>query len=558
MERKMKLIKYFNENDIRPYRIYCNSDALLKNIFSKVNVVKSFIFFFVIGCLTSNVAYADCVYRSPSEQALGEIVKSFKVMTTNVFGQDVDGVVDFITTSDGTCQDRLREIGEHIRDVREPYDIVGLQEWHTDTAATCNGVVLKNRIDDLYPVSGVNVGEHTMDHYQWAHPKAYDQNDGGLGIISRTKFLWDPYSEDEFGSFTNERHTETENIHQFTPRFNNTGLLHGFSRTAHGFLFARIFLSRNPVIAVDTYVVHLTSTGSGKSKCNLQCKRGMLKQLREGIHKRSANSGYPVLVMGDFNIGGPLDTTDSSKPCVGSDGYRDIMTNLGNPKDLWLEKNPTLSKEEGYTHISGDARKKMRIDFMFVPSDPYLVNSRYEIIHKIPRKINHVQLSNSDHKSVIAELDIRKKPNVDLTNGLVTIQQKSTRRYLDAHEGSNNDFRLVTRPRQNNTTQSWRVTALGGDVFSLRQVSNSRFVDAHDSSSKDFSVVTRPNQNNDTQRWIIKPIGDSLFTIQQKSNSRFMDAYVDSGQDFKVVTRDAQSNDTQRWIIKPLPMVVGN
>lgn len=512
------------------------------------------------GSLSSQVVYADCVYQSPIAESHGALMRSFKVMSINTFGQDVDGLIDFVTTTDASCQNRLREIGEHIRDVRKPYDIVGLQEWHTDTAATCNGVVLKNRIDDLYPVSGVNVDEsHTQDHYRWAHPEAYDQNDGGLGIVSKTKFLWEKYSEDDFGSFWDEDPTETENIHQFTPRFNDTVTLPFYwkvARTAHGFLFARIFLSRNPDIAVDTYVVHLTSTGTGRNKCNLQCKRGMLEQLREGIHQRSATSGYPVLVMGDFNIGGPFDNTDPSKPCKGNDGYRDIMKNLGNPQDLWLEGNRALNREEGYTHISeGD---KMRIDFMFVPSDPYLVNSPYKITHKNPRKIEHIQLSTSDHRAIIAELNIVKKPIIKFRGGIVTIQQKSSQRYLDAHEISSKDYRLVTRTKQQNKTQHWKVSPIENNIFTIQQVSNGRYVDAHEYSGKDFGVVSRPVQNNKTQKWLIKEVASGEFTMQQKSNGRYIDAHEGSDHDFEVVTRPFQKNNTQRWLIKPIPSLINH
>jgi hypothetical protein len=40
-------------------------------------------------------------------------------------------------------------------------------------------------------------------------------------------------------------------------------------------------------------------------------------------------------------------------------------------------------------------------------------------------------------------------------SGVYTIQQRSNGRYVDAHEASNNDYRLVTRPRQDNRTQQW-------------------------------------------------------------------------------------------------------
>jgi len=134
---------------------------------------------------------------------------------------------------------------------------------------------------------------------------------------------------------------------------------------------------------------------------------------------------------------------------------------------------------------------------------------------------------------------------------IVTIQQKSTLRYFDAYE-SNNDFKIVTRPKQNNRSQQWEITPLGNDNFTLRQKSNGRYVDAHENAQKDFSLVTRTAQNNNTQRWIIKGLGNNLFTIQQKSNGRFVDAYESGKGDYDVVTRAFQNNNSQRWLIKPI------
>ena len=88
--------------------------------------------------------------------------------------------------------------------------------------------------------------------------------------------------------------------------------------------------------------------------------------------------------------------------------------------------------------------------------------------------------------------------------GTYTIQQKSNGRYLDAHEGSN-DNSVVTRDRQNNTTQAWILRPLGNNTYTIRQKSNGRYMDAHESSN-DNSVVTRDRQNNNTQRWRIKPL----------------------------------------------------
>ncbi len=128
-----------------------------------------------------------------------------------------------------------------------------------------------------------------------------------------------------------------------------------------------------------------------------------------------------------------------------------------------------------------------------------------------------------------------------------TLQQLSSRRFVDAHVVGN-DFSVVTRPRQNNDTQQWKLAEVDGGAFTMRQVVNGRFLDAHQSSGNDFSAVTRPAQNNDTQEWVFTPIG-GVYEIQQVSSDRFLDAHEHSGADHSVVTRPRQVNDTQRWIL---------
>ena len=135
-----------------------------------------------------------------------------------------------------------------------------------------------------------------------------------------------------------------------------------------------------------------------------------------------------------------------------------------------------------------------------------------------------------------------------LASGTYTIRQKSNNRFLDAHPTAANDFRLVTRPAQNNDSQRWELAPLGA-VYAIRQKSSGRFVDAHDAAANDFRLVTRPPQNDTTQRWVVMPVGDGSSTIRQLSNLRFVDAHEIAGEDFRLVTRTAQENDTQRWLI---------
>jgi hypothetical protein len=53
-------------------------------------------------------------------------------------------------------------------------------------------------------------------------------------------------------------------------------------------------------------------------------------------------------------------------------------------------------------------------------------------------------------------------------------------RFLDAHEIQQRDFNVVPRPLQNNTTQHWRLTNPGGNVYTIVQVSSDCFLDAHE------------------------------------------------------------------------------
>ena len=134
--------------------------------------------------------------------------------------------------------------------------------------------------------------------------------------------------------------------------------------------------------------------------------------------------------------------------------------------------------------------------------------------------------------------------------GRYTVRQKSSSRFLDAHEGPNNDWRLVTRTEQDNDTQRWILNQVGM-VATLQQKSSGRYLDAYTTTGNDFSAVTRPAQENDTQRWVLLPLPGipSASTIQQLHNGRYLDAHVVGAQDFSVVTRTAQDNDTQRWLL---------
>jgi hypothetical protein len=99
----------------------------------------------------------------------------------------------------------------------------------------------------------------------------------------------------------------------------------------------------------------------------------------------------------------------------------------------------------------------------------------------------------------------------DCPNAFKIMQWKS-QRYLDAYT-TQKDFGAVTRPSQFGTgsyqsaTQHWTIEPEGQGTYSIKQCvwtgENDGYLDAYTSDSKDYRVVTRPAQQNTTQRWRI-------------------------------------------------------
>jgi len=135
---------------------------------------------------------------------------------------------------------------------------------------------------------------------------------------------------------------------------------------------------------------------------------------------------------------------------------------------------------------------------------------------------------------------------------IVTIVQQASGRFLDAHEIPSLDFRVVTRPRQENNTLRWIMTREQGDLRRFQQISSGRFLDAHEIPNLDFRVVTRPRQENNTQLWHFNIISSGQgFTLRQASSGRFLDAYLSETKDFQVVTRpEKPGNNAQFWIFE--------
>jgi endonuclease/exonuclease/phosphatase family metal-dependent hydrolase len=284
----------------------------------------------------------------------------------NVYGQKDEW-------GDGYCEERLKKTGEFIADANPSYTIVGLTEVHPDyVKITCDGHAL---------VEGIQKnGDYGAGKHRWGHPEtSWKYYDGGLALFSTSEFDWEPYDE---------------HVHKYS--FNPK------SRTTSGFIFTQIQITNS--ITIDVYITHLHSKKGVIADCDRNCRYQELEELAKGIHDRSELSGNPVLVMGDFNIGGP---NPDPYNCDGNCGYGDIMDVLRNPRDLWSERtNPTAP---GSTHNG------QRIDYMFVMTDPFFSNSEYEIFLSGRERIRIVDWEMdsgepvSDHLGLSATLEIREK-----------------------------------------------------------------------------------------------------------------------------------------------------
>ncbi len=322
--------------------------------------------FFVFEAI-AQCSVQDCSYTGPPEPIKGSpIIGDIRVLAMNVFGQKDDW-------GDSYCEKRLKKTGEFIANANPSYNIVGLTEVHPDyVKITCDGNAL---------VKGIQKnGEYGSGKHRWGHPEtSWKYYDGGLAIFSTSQFDWTPYDE---------------HVHKFA--FNPK------SRTTSGFIFVQIRISNE--VTIDVYVTHLHSKNALLADCNRNCRYQELEELAKGIHERSALSGNPVLVMGDFNIGGP---NPDANNCAGNCGYSDIMDVFRNPRDLWLERTNTT--ESGSTH------KEQRIDYIFVMTDSFFTNSQQEIFLSGRERIQKVAWEMddgeavSDHLGLSATLEIREK-----------------------------------------------------------------------------------------------------------------------------------------------------
>lgn len=316
-----------------------------------------------------------CAYSGDAAPILhGGMVATARVLTQNMYGKTDS------TFCDGgpDCSTRLAVAGATIAGQVQTYDVVGVQEVNEGQTCSCDGVTF---------VDGIrNNGD--LDYVEWGYPSA--GWDGGIGIFSTSAVT----------------------------AFNQEGTDNGGSNHSSGHIFARTTVDS---LAVDYYVVHLKS---GPETSSISQRKVELERLRDDIEEQSASSGNPVIVMGDFNIGGLNMNSLAGDTCEGNEGYEDIMEVLGNPRDIWLEAHGSDGVEgatvDGNTNSLAKDDEHKRIDFMFVVTAPSLTNSSYDVVVSNPSSVSlwrgYVGSSDgsyggpvSDHWGLRATLEFREK-----------------------------------------------------------------------------------------------------------------------------------------------------
>lgn len=339
--------------------------------------ILSRLFLFLL-MLPSLAAYA----QSPAASKKGKFLKSLRILHYNIYGKD-----------EKDCLERFRTIGRKINEASPKYDIVSFNEHYdpmVELWMSCDGDVMSKALqrEGLYRDSNGQVRNHKF------YPKGRTfQANGGNSLFTLyniTKFDW--------WKFKNTRRA-----------------------IANGFTFNRIEVTKD--LSIDFWTIHMESNGS--DGCSDECRFKQFKQMADMQEKLRV--GNPVIVAGDFNVGGPKSLRERERhlqnpwafPYDGNGGYERIMNFYENPIDVWLLKNPRGMESAASTYdclnnttIKSNCRYQERIDYIMLPTSQTYQTVRYELEVKSIRKLRWLTPDGtdvSDHYGLEATIDIYDK-----------------------------------------------------------------------------------------------------------------------------------------------------
>jgi endonuclease/exonuclease/phosphatase family metal-dependent hydrolase len=320
---------------------------------------------------------------SPAQE---QVLATIRVLHHNIYGRDK-----------AHCKDRYRALADHVLQANPPYDIVSLNEHWNSTLGdavgeTCDSDVLK----DALHADGRYADDGSIDRSRMSYPNAsLLQLGGGNSLV------------------TNRRITHFE-----AHTFDNSNRF-----PVAGYMRSEIEIA--PGISVDFWTTHLESGSDG---CGEKCHERELAQLAKSLALHASGNPYtlggnPVLIAGDFNIGGPdsidalaqHDADPRDHPFEGNPGYDFIRNYLSGPRDLWLEAHPQMrDSNDAYTYDIGtnplayDSGRE-RIDYLLAPTDPRFVRSELTVRVKSMEIVRWKTADGtpvSDHYGLDATLEI--------------------------------------------------------------------------------------------------------------------------------------------------------
>ena len=296
-----------------------------------------------------------------------------RVLVYNIYGR-----------RENDCEQRYRALAAQILAASPPYDIVALNEhWKVrgDRWFTCDADVLTRAIESDGRYAGAG---RSLKH----RPSTTDvfQTSGGNSV------------------FTLHRITDAHEGH----------FVNGRPIPLSGYLLARVDLGGGR--ALDLWNVHLEAGSDG---CDRDCR---LEQMTDfGSSVELFKEKNPALIVGDFNIGGPLAAADKP-PFPGNPGYQDILDTFYRPRDLWLESGAG----EGFTYDCAQNRipsckGRERIDYMFLPESREILDPDSDYV-LVPKKIEVVRwktssgMDVSDHYGLDATLELRRRVRASVSS----------------------------------------------------------------------------------------------------------------------------------------------
>lgn len=308
---------------------------------------------------------------------------TIRVLHLNIFGR-----------RENNCVERFREIARRIITANPPYDIISLNEdWDIsdDPHFSCGASALWQQLDKVRSFRNTATIVHSLRH----QPRAQDFLEAGGG---------------------NSLLTPHRIIDAHANRYVNSGNI-----PISGYLLSRVEL--RPGVELDVWTTHLEARSDD---CDRDCRAeqlsdfGMVSSTLSGVPDDGRTSTNPVLILGDFNIGGPMRM--GSKSYAGNPGYEDIVESLKSPRDLWLETHAfgdpwfgsgyTLDcKLNGLLASDPDCDYRDRIDYMFVPTHKDYGKPTYRIKAKsvnVTRWKTQSGLDVSDHFGLDATLELSK------------------------------------------------------------------------------------------------------------------------------------------------------